>query len=208
MGYMTTIMFLNDSYGDIKNNPEQVTKNILDAMDNMDEPSKVFSIGSFSNPMKAYRSAHADVPRLYFTHQNSMNELGSNQNFNNMEYRKKILEQAKLIIKEEQRLLEKVEDRLKLPEYNNLVDDAVQHFVGYKISPQNNIDYYGRKHLVIIHSPETLKSVFITTSSLTAKKGYELWFGIEGEFHAEDKYSLDEKGKMFTHIENFLNTED
>ena len=48
MGFLTPILFRNDSYNSIKDNPEQVVRNILSAMREPDAMS--FAIHSFRKP--------------------------------------------------------------------------------------------------------------------------------------------------------------
>jgi hypothetical protein len=67
MGYNTTLMILNDRLGDFEKNP----KSLVDAVrEEMGDGSPRWSSG-----VHVMKTAHADVPRLYFTHRNSITEL-------------------------------------------------------------------------------------------------------------------------------------
>ena len=111
MGYQTTIMFLNDAYSNIKENPEQVIENILDAMNNTHEQSKTYSIGCFANPMEAIKTVHADIPRIYMTWRNMFIEIGvSNNTIRDLKLRKTILKIAKNIIKRETEIIKELEN--------------------------------------------------------------------------------------------------
>jgi hypothetical protein len=113
MGYMTPILFLNDAYGDIEKNPEQVVQNILRAMNGAAGRWEYFGVGSFANPMKPLRTQHADVPRLMLAHQNTITELGHGSELEErmdlIAYRKQNLVIAKQIIKDEERLIKEME---------------------------------------------------------------------------------------------------
>ncbi len=67
MGYNTTIFVLNDRLHDIKKNPERFVEDIWDGV--YDGADHAFG------QTTVMRSDHADVPRLYLTHQNSILEL-------------------------------------------------------------------------------------------------------------------------------------
>jgi hypothetical protein len=106
-------MFLNDAYGDIEKNPDQVIKNILDAMNNISKQSKTYSIGYFSNSMETIVSAHADIPRIYMTWQNMFIELGvPNNTICDAKLRKTTLKIAKNIIKREAEIIKELESRV------------------------------------------------------------------------------------------------
>jgi hypothetical protein len=67
MGYNTTVFILNDRLPDIKSSPVRfvngIVRNLLDGTDHTFGQTAVMP------------TAHADVPRLYFTHGNSIVEL-------------------------------------------------------------------------------------------------------------------------------------
>src|SRR5690606_10248914 len=68
MGFNTTVMFLNDTLHDIKEHPEQFVEELVRAVYALDE---VDILGQ----TMVMRPAHADVFRLYGTHENSIIEL-------------------------------------------------------------------------------------------------------------------------------------
>lgn len=112
MGYQTTIMFLNDAYIDIEKNPDQVIKNILDALKNTNEQSKTYSIGCFANPMEAIKTEHADIPRIYMTWRNMIVEIGvTNNTIRDVKLRKTLLKIAKSIFKRESEIIKEIESR-------------------------------------------------------------------------------------------------
>lgn len=73
MGYNTTILILNDGLGDIRRNPEQAIEGIWNKIASGREGD--VRAGNHANPIYVMPTAHADVPRLYFTHGNSITEL-------------------------------------------------------------------------------------------------------------------------------------
>lgn len=71
MGYNTTVFILNDGFDQIQKYPEEFVMGINRHMhDGAD-----FGVGNHCNSVTVMRSQHADVPRLYFTHQNWISEL-------------------------------------------------------------------------------------------------------------------------------------
>lgn len=81
MGYNTTVLILNDGLHDIETHPEEFFKNLNEKiMDGGDLPA-----GSHCNPAYVMPTGHADVFRLYATHQNSILEL-SKYSSQTMEY--------------------------------------------------------------------------------------------------------------------------
>lgn len=71
MGYNTTLMILNDGFGELEKHPEQFVKKVRDVMDF----GGTIGVGNHGNVVEVMKTEHADVPRLYFTHQNSIIEL-------------------------------------------------------------------------------------------------------------------------------------
>lgn len=67
MGYNTTVFILNDHFHDIQENPEAFVMDILRGMHDGTD----WAFGQTT----VMRTAHADVPRLYLTHGNSIMEL-------------------------------------------------------------------------------------------------------------------------------------
>lgn len=67
MGFNTTIFILNDRLSDIEKDPERFVADIAEAV--LDGTDHAFG------QTTVIRSDHADVPRLYYTHRNSIIEL-------------------------------------------------------------------------------------------------------------------------------------
>jgi len=115
MGYMTPILFLNDGYSSIKENPEEVTNNVCKAMDDFNGKEQFYGVGNHCNPMSALRPEHADVPRLMLAHQNSLVELGFaselGKRLDLIELRKRNLKIAKQLIKQEERAIKEMQEK-------------------------------------------------------------------------------------------------
>lgn len=73
MGYNTTILILNDGLANITRHPEQAIEGIWSLIAQGREGD--VSVGSHANAIHVMPTAHADVPRLYFTHRNGITEL-------------------------------------------------------------------------------------------------------------------------------------
>jgi len=71
MGFNTTLMILNDSFGAIQRDPETFVSGILGKMADGGD----ISVGGHCNAATVMNTAHADVPRLYFTKANDIVEL-------------------------------------------------------------------------------------------------------------------------------------
>ena len=77
MWYLTTITFRNDSYSDIKNNPEDVVDWIIEAMDGRTEYSDTFPLWSSSNPVIVQKPVHASENIIYMCTWNSVLPLST-----------------------------------------------------------------------------------------------------------------------------------
>ena len=73
MGYNTTVLILNDGLHDIRKDPVRAVEGIYDMIARGEEGS--VGAGNHANPIHVMQTQHADVPRLYFTHGNSIIEL-------------------------------------------------------------------------------------------------------------------------------------
>lgn len=73
MGYNTTILILNDGLEDIRKDPVRAVEGIHSMIAQGKEGS--VGAGNHANPIYVMQTQHADVPRLYFTHGNSITEL-------------------------------------------------------------------------------------------------------------------------------------
>jgi len=122
MGYMTTITFLNDEFDQIEKFPEQFIEAIKLGMYGIDKYDKntnrkfitTHGIGYHGNCIDIAKSHHADDIRLYLVGQNMMTTFGyANDDIKDLELRKELLETAKWIIKDEERRIKKLEDRMK-----------------------------------------------------------------------------------------------
>lgn len=73
MGYLTTVTFRNDSWGNIRNNPKEVIDKIYDAMasDNTQE----LGIGPDCNCIKVQKTRHASDFTVYAHAGNSVFEI-------------------------------------------------------------------------------------------------------------------------------------
>lgn len=108
MGYMTPVLFLNDAFHVIKNNPNMVVQHVLDGM----EQKTIFEeygVKGHQNCMHVLQSHHTNLPHLILSHGNSMMYLGQQNHVENIEYRKMMLERAKQIIQEEERAILELE---------------------------------------------------------------------------------------------------
>lgn len=73
MGYNTTVLILNDGLGEIERHPEQFVERLASQIHRME--SGDVPVGNHANPVHVMSTAHADVPRLYYTHGNMILEL-------------------------------------------------------------------------------------------------------------------------------------
>jgi len=120
MGYMTTIMILNDCWDQIEKNPEKFIENIRNGMDGIDEYNRMgrkfinnYSIGNCGNSIDIAMSHHADDFRLYLVGQNMMTTFGyANDDIKDLELKKELLETAKWIIKDEENRIKKLEKEI------------------------------------------------------------------------------------------------
>lgn len=116
MGYNTVIQFSNDASSQYGKHKDQTIKNIEAAMNNTHDKCLSFSVGNHCNPMSSLKSVHADTPQLIMNWGNSLVELGFNNDIDNdlIKVRKKFLEEAKRILKEEQRLISIIEGKVEI----------------------------------------------------------------------------------------------
>jgi hypothetical protein len=109
MGFLTTIMFRNDSWNIIRDNPRKVVENILDAMQNHE--ARHYGIDYDCNLMESVGASHADVNRLFLQWGNSLCEIGRNNL--SIDTRKKMLKVIKKMISDEEREIKRVEKNLR-----------------------------------------------------------------------------------------------
>ena len=104
MGYLTTITFRNDGYGDFKKHHEETIKGIIDAMDGIQKKNgdDCFSVGSFANPVVVQKPRHASETTLYLFAGNTMvdvdeakSEWAINAFLQEMKYHTKRLKELK-----------------------------------------------------------------------------------------------------------------
>jgi hypothetical protein len=110
MGYNTTILVLNDALDVLEDNPKEFVEGMVSAI--QEGRTRSIPVGNHCNPVQVMHTAHADVPRLYFSQANFMTELNSYElehtYFNYPEELWKRLERAKYLLKEyEKKLKEK-----------------------------------------------------------------------------------------------------
>lgn len=73
MGYNTTILILNDGLDQLRKNPVEFTEKVWNAIASGRETT--VGVGNHCNVVTVMPTQHADLPRLYFTHGNSITEL-------------------------------------------------------------------------------------------------------------------------------------
>ena len=120
MGYMTTVTFLNDGFDQIEKYPEQFIEAIKLGMYGIDKHNKGTSrkfitthgIGNHSNLVEVAKSHHADEHRLYLVGRNTMTTLGYANEIEDIKYRKELVEMAKWIIKDEEKRIKELEEKL------------------------------------------------------------------------------------------------
>lgn len=117
MGFNTTIFILNDALHEFKAEPKEFAEGIYDAVlrsGSTGEPITV-PISSYCNYIKVMPTAHADIPRLYYTHGNSIMDIGTwpqhrkDAQGKNREHLKKCLKEAKRMIRDMEAELKKEE---------------------------------------------------------------------------------------------------
>jgi len=118
MGYMTTITILNDAWHVIEKNQQQFINIINAGMNGIDEFRgrgryiNDYSIGNHSSPVMVAQSNHADDQRLFLTGGNMMTTFGYVNDMTNLELRKELLKIAKGIIKQEERSIKELENKI------------------------------------------------------------------------------------------------
>lgn len=117
MGYMTTITILNDALDQIKKYPKEFVDNVLNGVNGIDKFGKrenklinSYGVGNYANPIEVAKSHHADESRLYLVYQNMMVSLGYNDDITDYDLRKKLLKEAKFLIKEEEQRIKKLKE--------------------------------------------------------------------------------------------------
>jgi hypothetical protein len=80
MGFMTDITILNDGWDQIAKNPKEFVEKMSSLMRggymDYDDPNRdSFGVGSYGNQVQVGGSHHADDPRLYLSHLNSLTPL-------------------------------------------------------------------------------------------------------------------------------------
>jgi len=121
MGYMTTITFLNDGFDQIEKYPEQFIEAIKLGMYGIDKYNRnsnrkfitTHGIGYHGNLVEVAKSHHADDYRLYLVGRNTMNTFGYANEIEDIKYRKELVEMVKLIIKDEEKRIKELEEKLK-----------------------------------------------------------------------------------------------
>lgn len=73
MGYNTALLILNDGLGDLRDNPKEFTEGVIQAIH--EGKDKDVAVGHHCNVVRVMATAHADQPRLYYSHGNLMVEL-------------------------------------------------------------------------------------------------------------------------------------
>jgi len=121
MGYMTTITFLNDGFDQIEKYPEQFIEAIKLGIYGIDKHNKntskkfitTHSIGYHGNLLEVAQSHHADNYRLYLVGRNTMTTFGYANEIDDIEYRKQLVRIAKSIIKDEEKRIKELEERIR-----------------------------------------------------------------------------------------------
>lgn len=119
MGMMTTITILNDAFDIIKANPEQFIENIELGIHGRKGDSKgsyyggdfvnSYGVGNYANPMWVTQSTHSNTPVLMLSYGNMLASFGHRNSVKNLNARRKMLELAKEIIAEEERIINGLE---------------------------------------------------------------------------------------------------
>jgi len=73
----------------------------------------MYGVGNHCNPMIVAQSNHADDPMLFLTYANMMTTFGHRNDISNLDLRKKLLRIAKRIIKQEEKEIKDLEEKLK-----------------------------------------------------------------------------------------------
>jgi len=120
MGYMITLTFLNDGFDQIEEHPEQFIDAIKLGMYGIDKHNNysnrkfitTHGIGYHSNLIEVAKSHHADDYRLYLVGRNTMTTFGYANEIEDIKYRKELVEMVKLIIKDEEKRIKELEEKL------------------------------------------------------------------------------------------------
>jgi hypothetical protein len=75
MGYMTVVSILNDAWETIKENPDQLLKNIEEGMNSYGNTVQSFPVGNHANPMEVHSSFHANHQVVLVVGGNHMEDL-------------------------------------------------------------------------------------------------------------------------------------
>jgi hypothetical protein len=114
MGYNTTVLILNDALDVIQKNPQEFVDKLVSQI--YSGKTGNVSVKGWCNPAYVICTAHADIPRVYFSHRNSLVELSAiPENVSHRKYWGEALKRAKAEI----RFIEKKikEEKIEIPKY-------------------------------------------------------------------------------------------
>lgn len=140
MGYMTIVSFLNDGFDVMRNDPKRVVENIINGATDYRKKHTVnsYSVGNFVNPMAVAKSFHADCPNVFLAGQNSLTMLTdySTDSISDMEFQLQGIKDAKQLLKQAEKRLEKYLCEIK------------KYKTGVKVKSKNSgIDLYEKTYL-------------------------------------------------------------
>ncbi|MFD4932095.1 hypothetical protein ACFWMS_25020 [Peribacillus butanolivorans] len=124
MGYMTVFSIHNDAVNVVKRNPEQVGKNVYEAMEGVgfeEEYFREFSIENYENPMKAVSAQRSEVPQLVLAYQNDLFRFccGCDLTGRRLEHRKRMMQVAKQVLENEEKIIHEIEIMQRLNTVNH-----------------------------------------------------------------------------------------
>ena len=73
MGFNTTILILNDGLDELQKHPQEFVDRLVEQIQRGEEGD--IPVGNFCNPVHVMKTAHADIPRIYVTHGNSIIDI-------------------------------------------------------------------------------------------------------------------------------------
>jgi hypothetical protein len=112
MGYNTTVLILNDGFGEIERHPEEFVAGIGEKMNRGGD----IGAGNHGNVAYVMRTDHADVSRLYFTGGNWISEFGY-QDIDpaHIEHYRQRVREAKRMLRDFEQRLNECQRRLEQP---------------------------------------------------------------------------------------------